>query len=56
MYSTPKERASKTAQDDVFQCSKIIRFSSKEKVLAKLANPLFVKTFVMKTKLFYFEN
>ena len=56
MYYTPKERASKTAQDYVFQRLKIIRFSSKEKVLAKLANPLFVKAFVMKTKLYYFEN
>ena len=47
MYYTPKERASKTAQDDVFERLKIIRFSwifLKEKILAKLANLCFFKT------------
>ena len=46
MHYTPKERASKTAQDDVFEGLKIIRFLCiflKEKVLAKLANLCFLK-------------
>ena len=59
MYYTPTERASKTAQDDVFERLKIIKFSwmfLKRKTFSKIGQPLFFKTFVMKTKLFYFEN
>ena len=46
MYYTPKERASKTAQDDVFEHLKIIRFSwifLKEKALTKSAKLCFFK-------------
>ena len=46
MYCTPKERAYKNAQDDVFERLKIIRFSwifLKENVLAKLTNLCFLK-------------